>query len=213
MSKLGEFHWRDGWYFRREDDGSVSILRDSDDGEGRLLVGSIPASDADSVLPFKWCDIAEAPRDGTWILTISKNAGGFWCVPQVARWVNGEWQSPVSDARVMLYHQPTHWMPLPISDDYMPESFCEHGNEVGVCCDSEFALPRDEHGETIADKFSRTVEMCLATAEQTEDVNVEEFVSELVGDVMDFRPTATTSISTEQPSPTPPVQQEDSDAA
>jgi hypothetical protein len=60
----------------------------------------------------RWLPIEIAPR-GPWLLTISKNAGGFWCTPQTARFHGGEWVSPVHDERITLYHQPVAWMPLP----------------------------------------------------------------------------------------------------
>lgn len=59
-----------------------------------------------------WQPIETAPKDGTWVLTIGKNGAGFWTIPQTVRWT-GLWESPVHDARVEAYHQPTHWMPLP----------------------------------------------------------------------------------------------------
>lgn len=59
-----------------------------------------------------WQPIETAPKDGTWVLAVGKNGAGRWTTPQTVRWT-GLWESPVHDARVEVYHQPTHWMPLP----------------------------------------------------------------------------------------------------
>lgn len=50
--EMGEFHWNDGWYFKRLDDGSVRIRkRESSQSDAPILVEAV-------VPPLEWCSIA-----------------------------------------------------------------------------------------------------------------------------------------------------------
>ena len=58
----------------------------------------------------EWRSISSAPKDGSYFLSISKDA----LIPQVIHWdfYGGEkmWTSPEADGH---YDRVTHWMPLP----------------------------------------------------------------------------------------------------
>lgn len=63
-----------------------------------------------------WRPIEEAPRDGTPVLAIAKNAAGFWTHPVVVRWTREVgWSSHVSSMLEPepVYHPPTLFQPLP----------------------------------------------------------------------------------------------------
>lgn len=62
--------------------------------------------------PSAWQAIDSAPKDGTWILTISKNGANRWTVASPLRWKSGRWDSALGD-KFVVYHQPLYWMPLP----------------------------------------------------------------------------------------------------
>ena len=57
---------------------------------------------------MEWQPIESAPKDGTWILTWTRditNMEGPWLV---VRWNGKEWVDAVAG-----FYEPTHWQPLP----------------------------------------------------------------------------------------------------
>lgn len=62
---------------------------------------------------MEWEPIRTAPKDGTPIVVIAKNGGGFWTLPIVTWWenkLNGYWWA---DEGKVLYHAPLYWLPIP----------------------------------------------------------------------------------------------------
>jgi hypothetical protein len=71
----------------------------------------------------RWRQIDTAPKDGTWFLAVQKNMGGHWMVPDAVHWTyHGYWTHQNSDNPDRMYHQPTHWMPLPSPPSNEPRS-------------------------------------------------------------------------------------------
>jgi hypothetical protein len=56
----------------------------------------------------RWRDIAEAPKDGTYILGNKRFLDAGWS-PRVMRWEEGQWLTDPGD----WVQQPTLWQPLP----------------------------------------------------------------------------------------------------
>ena len=48
--KVGEFHWSDGWYFKRLDTGSVRIVKVID--QDHVISTVIPAAEWASIISF-----------------------------------------------------------------------------------------------------------------------------------------------------------------
>lgn len=63
---------------------------------------------------YGWLPIAQAPRDGQWVLGLFKNDVGFWMIPWPVRfstgmWIDGYGLTPTTQ-RIW---QPTHFQYLP----------------------------------------------------------------------------------------------------
>jgi hypothetical protein len=82
--------------------------------DGRRIWEPIPDVAGTEPRLNSWQPIESAPKDGTPVLTRSKNGAGRWCHPSILYFVSGIWQKrPDQDTLSVVYHQPVIWMPLP----------------------------------------------------------------------------------------------------
>lgn len=70
-------------------------------------------NDWNAALKNQWQPIDSAPKYKP-VLTISKNAANRWTIPSVLVWHLGYgWKVCGFPEDRLVYHLPTHWMPLP----------------------------------------------------------------------------------------------------